>query len=157
MNFQPTCHFDKSESIVFMMSDVARLIHSFSHHQIGWGSLSLARVLMCAASNQGIRQVDIAQQLAMQPVSIARFVDQLVRIGVIERKTDPADRRAYRLFLREDSDGKLESLEKILSKIGLTALRGMGTEEVSMLVSALVKIRQNLDGVKCEEGVAHLE
>ena len=52
-----------------------------------------------ASQQEGLSQVDLADALELQPISLVRLLDRLVEHGLLERRPDPKDRRANRLFL----------------------------------------------------------
>ena len=48
---------------------------------------------------EGLKQSELAEMLDLQPITLTRLLDKLDDSGLIERRADPADRRAKRLFL----------------------------------------------------------
>ena len=56
-------------------------------------------VLEMLAIEDGLRLTDIAGRAGMATQSMGELVDDLVRKGYIERREDPADRRAKRIHL----------------------------------------------------------
>ncbi len=49
----------------------------------------------------GQRLTELAARAGMTPQSMGELVDDLERLGYIERRADPADRRAKRVYLTE--------------------------------------------------------
>jgi len=47
---------------------------------------------------EGLSQVDLAEVLELQPISLVRLLDRLVEHGLLERQHDPKDRRATGCF-----------------------------------------------------------
>ena len=56
-------------------------------------------VLEILAIEDGLRLTDIAGRAGMATQSMGELVDELVRREYIERRADPADRRAKRIYL----------------------------------------------------------
>lgn len=56
---------------------------------------------MCIWHNDGIRQHELAEQLAIESPSLVRLLDQLADNGLVIRRTDPADQRAKTLHLTQ--------------------------------------------------------
>lgn len=56
-------------------------------------------VLEMLAIEDGLRLTDIAGRAGMATQSMGELVDDLVRKGYVERREDPADRRAKRIHL----------------------------------------------------------
>lgn len=46
----------------------------------------------------GLRLTDLAERAGMAPQSIGELVDQLEELGYVERRPDPDDRRAKRIY-----------------------------------------------------------
>lgn len=51
--------------------------------------------------NDGQRLTDLAEGAGMAPQSIGELVDQLEELGYVERRPDPDDRRAKRIYRTE--------------------------------------------------------
>ncbi len=49
----------------------------------------------------GMKQVELAERLDVEPITAGRIVDRLEEAGLVERQRDPVDRRAWRLFLTD--------------------------------------------------------
>src|SRR6202142_1307765 len=50
-------------------------------------------VLFRLRQQEGLSQVDLADVLELQPISLVRLLDRLVEHGLVERRHDPRDRR----------------------------------------------------------------
>src|SRR5262249_22367689 len=62
----------------------------------------LAAVARTELQNQEpLNQAGLAEQLEVEPITLSRLIDRMESAGLIERRADPADRRAYRLYLTE--------------------------------------------------------
>ena len=89
------------DNLGFLLADVSRLMRRAFQQRLEGSSLTLAqaRALIYVSRNEGVRQVDLADLLEVQPITLARLIDQLAGDGLVERRSDPADRRAYHIFL----------------------------------------------------------
>jgi DNA-binding MarR family transcriptional regulator len=58
-------------------------------------------VMEMLAIQDGLRLTDIAALAGMAPQSMGELVDDLVSKGYLERREDPADRRAKRIYLTQ--------------------------------------------------------
>ncbi|MFC5698975.1 MarR family winged helix-turn-helix transcriptional regulator [Pseudomonas sp. GCM10022186] len=134
------------ESLGFLLADASRLMRRAFEQQITGSTLTLgqARALAHVARNEGCRQVELAERLEIKPITLARLLDQLEQAGLVERRADPDDRRAYRLYLREQADKALEDIRAAGAAIHATALQGISETEAIVLASALRKLRANL-------------
>ena len=52
------------------------------------------RALAWLARQPGLRQVELADHLDVEPITLCRIVDRLEEAGLVERRRDPEDRRA---------------------------------------------------------------
>lgn len=134
------------QSIGYLIWDVSRLVRKGFHNDPRMECLTMAkaRALSRISYNQGIKQVELAEQLEIKPMSLVRVIDSLVEEGLIERRPDPADRRAYQLFLLPEADKELVKLKQVSNDIWAGALEGISESDVEQMISTLQKIHKNL-------------
>jgi DNA-binding MarR family transcriptional regulator len=142
----PTFERDQTDSVGFLVADVARLMRRAFQARLDGASLTYAqaRALVWLAREQGLRQVDLAEQLEIQPITLARLVDQLAAAGLVERRADPADRRAYRLFLTRAAAPRVAEIRAIGDAIRDEALAGLGAQDAAQTVAGLRRMRESL-------------
>jgi MarR family transcriptional regulator, transcriptional regulator for hemolysin len=104
--------------------------------------------------NEGSTQREVAERLEVGSVTAGRLIERLEFAGWIERRPDPEDRRAYRLYMSEKAQPMLEQLTALGADEEQRALRGLCEEERAVLARALDKIIENLC-VPCEGEAAH--
>lgn len=134
------------ENFGFLLADASRLMRRAFERQISGTSLTLsqARALADVSRHEGCRQVELAEQLEVRPITLARLLDQLEQAGLVERRPDPDDRRAYRLYLRAEADHALADIRAAGDAMVAEALQGISEQEKAALTSALRKMRANL-------------
>jgi MarR family transcriptional regulator for hemolysin len=93
---------------------------------------------------EGLKQAELAEMLDLQPISLTRLLDGLADNGLIERRPDPDDRRAKRLFLTPDARPLLERLTELGEDLMETALAGLEETEVAALLARLSTVKENL-------------
>lgn len=128
------------------MTDISRLMRRSFLQRLEGGPLTpaKARALVFVAHHEGIRQVELAEFMNIQPITLARLIDQLEGAGLVERRPDPGDRRAYQIFLKPAAAAHLEIIEKVVASIRADAMRDLGVEEAAMVSAALHKMRDSL-------------
>src|SRR5207244_13203899 len=94
---------DLNRSFGFLVNDVARLFgrrfdHNGRRRRLGL-TRAQCRTLGYLARNEGINQAGLADLLEIRPMTLVRQIDRMEDDGWIERRPDPADRRARRPFL----------------------------------------------------------
>ena len=136
----------RQESLGFLLADVSRLMRRAFQQRLEGSSLTLAqaRALVYVSRHEGVRQVELAELLEVQPITLARLIDQLAEAGVVERRADPADRRAYQVFLTPAAAPHLAAIEEVAAAIRADALRDLGEQQAGIVLSALRKMRDNL-------------
>jgi MarR family transcriptional regulator, transcriptional regulator for hemolysin len=133
-------------NVGFLMQDVARLMRRDFNRRVQDLELTQAqwRALSLMWRQPGMRQCDLAETLEMQPISVARLIDRLQAAGWVERKADPKDRRASRLYLTERSEPILTKLRKNGADVRAAALAGVSDKERQLLVDILTRMRANM-------------
>src|ERR1700692_4885089 len=94
---------DLERSFGFLVNDVARLFgRRFDHNGRRLGlTRAQSRTPAYLARNEGINQAGLADLLEIRPMTLVRQIDRMQEAGWIERRPDPTDRRARRLFLTD--------------------------------------------------------
>ena len=134
------------ESLGFLIGDVFRLMRRAFGERLQGSSLTLAqaRTLVHLARNEGMRQVDLADLMEVRPITLARLIDQLVADGLVQRRRDPDDRRAWRLFLEPAAAPHLAAIDTVSTAISNEALQRMDVHQATAAVEALRRMRDNL-------------
>lgn len=131
----------------FLLLDVARTLRRTFHDRMAGRGLNMAqaRALLNIARNPGIRQVDLAERLEVQPITLARLVDRLEQHGLVERRPHPQDRRAYQLYDTPKAEGYLDDITAVLLGIRDDAFVGLEDEDMETLRVILDRIYFNLN------------
>jgi len=134
------------DSLGFVLADVSRLMRAAFARRLKARSLTLAqaRALVYVSLHEGIRQVELASLLEVQPITLARLIDQLDGSGLVERRVHPGDGRAYQLFLRPVARKQLAEIGRVAAVVRAKALRGLSGREAGTLLAGLRKMRENL-------------
>lgn len=112
-----------------------------------WLVLSLLKLQ--PGSNQGA----LAEMLDVEPITVARMIDRLQEAGLVERRSDPADRRAWRIHLTARGEEQVERLLPFAHETLEAALEGIEADERAQLLASLGKVRQNLSR-RTQDGLA---
>lgn len=136
----------KTESLGFLLADVSRLLRRTFQQRMEGSELTFAqaRVLVNISRRVGIRQVELAELLELQPIALVHLIDQLAQMGLVERHPDPNDRRAYQLFLTEAAAPHLAAIKQIGANIQADMLFGLNRQQSEQFLSSLKIVRDNL-------------
>ena len=134
------------ETLGFLVTDLSRKMQRAFEQRIEGSSLTpaQARTLVYVLRHEGDRQVELAELMEVQPVTLARSLDQLAEAGLVERCPDPADRRAYRIHLTPAAAPHLAAIEEVAAAIHADALRGLDAQQAETVFHALRTMRDNL-------------
>ena len=138
--------FDPEQSFGFNLYDAARLLrrdferrgkrHGVTRAQ--WAALAFL------VRQPGLRQSQLADILEVSPMAIARLVDRMEAEGLLERRSDPVDGRAWQLHLTAKARSRIEALRELGRETRETALAGISSADQEILIAALQRIRENL-------------
>jgi len=113
------------------------------------------RLLLRLSREPGLKQVELAERLDVEPITACRIVDRLEEAGLVERQRDPDDRRAWRLALTEKAQPILERLRALAEEMSGEAFAGMSIEEIEAMRGKLARIRENVCRAEAaQKGVA---
>lgn len=134
------------ENIGTMLGQVSRLLRrSFDARARGIGvTRPQWQVLSLLVHYSGINQGGLAELLEVEPITLGRMIDRLQDAQMVERRPDPADRRAWRLFLTDKGLDLLEKLKPLALEAYEEALEGVSPEERAAIMEVLGRMRTNL-------------
>jgi MarR family transcriptional regulator, transcriptional regulator for hemolysin len=130
----------------FLISDVARLMRTYADQRVR--SLGMTRaqwaVLARLEHHEGLKQSELAEMLDLQPITLTRLVDRLAANGLIERRPDPNDRRAKRLYLTPLARPLMDRLADLGQDVMGTVLEGFNLATVERMILELSLTKENL-------------
>jgi DNA-binding MarR family transcriptional regulator len=137
-----------NDSVALLVADSSRFFRRRFDARARRIGVSRAQwqVLFALSRNQGINQAGLADALDVETITVGRMVDRLEEAGLVERRADPADRRAWRLHLTERAHPILEELRAVGEIVMDEALAGISAAEQEMLGALLGRLRANLCG-----------
>jgi MarR family transcriptional regulator, transcriptional regulator for hemolysin len=144
---------DLNRRLGIVLHDVSRLLkRRFDRRAVGLG-LTRAQwsVIAHLYRQEGVNQATLADTLDVTQITLARTVDRLEAAGWVERRADPADRRAKLLYLTEKSHCGLEHMTTLADEVHQEALHGFAPEQHTLLVDLLLRVKGNLLAAQAAE------
>lgn len=137
---------DLDKNVSFILSDVSRLLRKRFDQRAAKQGLTRAqwRVLAHIGLREGINQSALAEILEVENITLGRHIDRLQDAGWVERRSDPNDRRAWRLFIMEKAHPTMRQMQKISIETRAEALNGFSAEDEDVLLRALLRVKSNL-------------
>src|SRR5271169_4219927 len=127
---------DLKKQMIAQLVESSRLLRNYVDQRAKGRGTTRAQwiVLFRLREQEGLSQVDLADVLELQPISLVRLLDRLVEHGLLERQTDPRDRRANRLFLTASGRQLVDDLDGLRDSIASDVLRDIpiGSIETSL-------------------------
>jgi DNA-binding MarR family transcriptional regulator len=102
------------------------------------------RVLAHLDHQPGQRQVDLAERMDIEPISLCRIVDKLEEAKLVERRRDPGDRRAWQLYLRDSAAPLVLKLHALGQDFSADVFGNLDPADVERVSALLATIRDNL-------------
>ncbi|HKO71124.1 MAG TPA: MarR family transcriptional regulator [Bradyrhizobium sp.] len=147
---------DLKRQVVAQLIETSRLLRNYIDHRAKSRGTTRAQwiVLFRLRQQEGLSQVDLADVLELQPISLVRLLDRLVEQGLLERCHDPRDRRANRLFLTAAGRQLVDDLDDLRDAISTDVLQDLTTEPLETTLDALRHIKERIKGIADTHGVA---
>jgi len=135
-----------NREFAFSLNDVARMLRTYADHKASRFGITRAQwaVLVRLDRFEGLKQSELAEMLDLQPITLTRLLDRLGDNNLIERQSDPNDRRAKRLYLTAEARFLLVRLGDLSDDLMATALAGVEREHVQKMVAQLAIVKENL-------------
>lgn len=133
-------------SIGFNLSWIARMLRTRFDARARALGLTRAQwtMMMSIQMREGATQSEIASGLEINTVTAGRIIDRLEASGWIERRPDPVDRRANRLFLTREAAPMLTRLSEIGGEEEAVTLNGLSRDDLATLAGLLDRIIANM-------------
>ncbi|MCB1705341.1 MAG: MarR family transcriptional regulator [Halioglobus sp.] len=143
---------DSPDTFGFLIHDVARLLRrQFNQRVQGLGmTQEQCRVILHLSRHEGIQQVALAELLEIKPITLARLLDKLEESGLIERRRNPDDRRAFRLYLTASAHTVVREILQLVVTIRADANQGIPASDLEKLNSVLSRLKANLLSVELQ-------
>jgi DNA-binding MarR family transcriptional regulator len=142
------------ENYAFEIAETARLIRREANRRATVLGATRAqwRVLKWLAHTGGdVRQVELAEALDIEPITLCRIIDRLEEAELVERRRDAADRRAWRIHLTGKAAPIVAELEAMGIIFNADMLAGIPESDRNAARRVLVAIRENLN--RLEQGI----
>jgi DNA-binding MarR family transcriptional regulator len=130
----------------FLLHDVARLLRKNFNRRVQSIGLTQeqCRVILQLSRHEGIQQVQLAELLEIKPITLARLLDKLQESGLIERRQNPEDRRAFCLYLTRKAHPVLKKILAIGAATRADANKDISATELERLNTILSCFKANL-------------
>ena len=139
---------DLQRQLIAQLVESSRLLRNYIDNRAKGRGTTRAQwiVLFRLRQQEGLSQVDLAEVLELQPISLVRLLDRLVEHGLIERRHDPRDRRANRVFLTASGRQLVDDLDSLRDSIASDVLQDIPVKAMETSLETLIDIKERIKG-----------
>jgi MarR family transcriptional regulator for hemolysin len=140
---------DLKRQLIAQLVESSRLLRNYIDHRAKSRGTTRAQwiVLFRLREQEGLSQVDLADVLELQPISLVRLLDRLVEHGLLERRHDLRDRRANRLFLTASGRQLVDDLDSLRTSIAADVLQDIPAPAIETTLETLRDIKDRIKGL----------
>lgn len=130
----------------FLLKDVSRrYTRRFEERAQGLMlTLPQCKALIYLQGSEGVSQKRLAELTELDPMTLVRVIDRMEADGWVQRRFDPADRRAHALWLTARGKPVVEQVWQLIAETRAEMLQGLSSDERTLLIAMLERIHTNL-------------
>ncbi len=140
-------HESFDRDILILLHDVARTLRTrFDQKARASHAMTRAQWIILSRLDRqpGMSQNEMAAICEVEPITVARLIDRLEARGLVERRSDPSDRRIKRLHLLAAAKPILETIASAREFMRERISVGIDDKTRETLTDALLTIKENL-------------
>jgi len=136
---------DLKRQLITQLIESSRLLRNYIEHRAKSRGTTRAQwiVLFRLRQQEGLSQVDLADVMELQPISLVRLLDRLVDQGLLERRPHPTDRRANQLYLTDTGRRLVDDLDSLRDSIASEVLRDTPEASLRTTLDVLQQVKDN--------------
>jgi DNA-binding MarR family transcriptional regulator len=132
----------------YLLHDVSRTRRTLIDHWMKPLGITRAQWSLLSAlsrgGNDGMMQVDLARLLEVGKVTIGGLVDRLEISGHVERKAEPNDRRAKRVYITEQGWKMIRNMISVAERMNKKILVGVSDRDLATVERVLLAVKSNI-------------
>ena len=147
-----TVDTDLEDDFLVLLYDVARQMRTVTDQMAREHGTTRAQFIILARLEHqpGMSQNELAAIAGGAPITVARLVDRLEAQGLVERCTDPKDRRIWRLQLTRAAAPVLRDIKRYRAEVRALMTKGVNPAVLKAMVVGLRKMKENLSSSLAE-------
>lgn len=136
--------------IGFLIHDCARLRRIVLDEKYKPLNITRSQAWLMAylSRKEGLPQSVLAEQMGLGKVALGGLIDRLESSKMIERRSDPSDRRINNIYLTPQGRSVIKEMRQLTLEANVDILNGIPLEEVKAAVQTLGKLKHNLQDMK---------
>ncbi len=136
----------QDDELLVLLTAVARFVRTLADRRARGQGMTRAQwlILFRLRGAPGLTQRELAVLLEVEPITVGRLVDRLEARGLVERRSDPGDRRVWRLHLTPAAAPVLTEIDMARGLFDAQATRGLTPGQRGTVIAALLAMKANL-------------
>ena len=132
--------------LLIVLSDVARHMRTYSDQVARKHGMTRAQwiILSRLERQPNMSQSELSTLTEVTPITVARLVDRLEAQGLVERCSDPDDRRIWRLRLTPAAEPMLAEIKQFRVKLYRLMTEGIDPSALEALATGLQRMKENV-------------
>jgi len=137
---------DRFKHVGYLLKDVSRrYVARFERHAEEVSlTLMQCKVLLHLSRSEGASQVRLCELTDIEPMMMVRILDRMEADKLLERRPDPADRRARRLYLTRKATPILDEIDRIMEVTRNEVFAGVSKADREAFLKVLEHVHQNV-------------
>jgi MarR family transcriptional regulator, transcriptional regulator for hemolysin len=147
---------DLDDDLLILLSDVVRHMHTFGDQLAQAHGITRAQLIILARLERqpDLTQNELAALAEVTSMTIARLIDRLESLGLVERCVDPEDRRVWRLRLTSEAAPFLRAVKNLRTVLHATITEGIEPTVLRTMALGLRRMKQNLSQCRSSGPIA---
>jgi DNA-binding MarR family transcriptional regulator len=134
--------------IGFLIHDVSRLRRTVADKRLRPLGLTRSQSWVLAYLNRqegsGMTQSELAKGMDVGKVTLGGLIDRLEESGCVERRADPTDRRARRIYMTPKGAALVKKMQVVSTTLNEEILEGIPDKDVIRVEKVLARMKQKL-------------
>jgi DNA-binding MarR family transcriptional regulator len=132
--------------LLILLYDVGRHMRTYSDQVAAKHGMTRAQwVILSRIERQpNISQSELATLAEVSPITVARLIDRLEAQGLVERCTDPDDRRIWRLRLTPAAAPVLREIKEFRKCLSRLMTQGLSPAVIDAMATGLQQMKDNV-------------
>ena len=137
---------DLDDDLLILLSEVARHMGTYGDRLAKTHGITQAQLIILArlAREPDLSQCELAAIAEVSPMSIARLIDRLEALGLVERCADPGDRRIWRLRLTPKAAPLQNEINRVRTMLHSAVTKGIEPTVLRTMTRGLGQMKENL-------------
>jgi DNA-binding MarR family transcriptional regulator len=132
----------------YLVHDVSRLRAGYfdalfkqrGYNRVHWWTLGNIHT----RGKSGISQGELARIMNVKKAMMGAMIDQLEQAGLVQRETDPVDRRVKKIMVTPKGEKLSQDLMEVVNEMAPRFNAGISDEDLDTTIRTLLRMRSNI-------------